>query len=135
MGRLEEFYIKIAHWYGPTVHARWKTKLEKPLNRMTLRPSLVLNWNIRKRILFTLKRYGRTLSNYNYKLFTSYMLTSKLSSTSSLQLISKYCIKYVKNSYFVVSHCVKSQFISDLSYCLSIIHIDIYKSYCLTTYI
>lgn len=44
---LEEFHIKIAHWYGPNVHAGWKMKLEIQLNRMTLGPSLVLNWNIR----------------------------------------------------------------------------------------
>lgn len=51
-------------------------------------------------------------------------------------LISEHGIKYVKNILcFIVSHCVKSQIIIHLSYCLYIIHIDMCKSSCLTTYL
>lgn len=40
----EDFHIKVDHWHDPKVHVGWKTKLEIPLNTMSLRPSLVFNW-------------------------------------------------------------------------------------------
>lgn len=93
--------------------------------------------NKSKRMLFTFSKNKHILTkkrNINYS--TLLCCHRTIAPHRFCYLISEHGIKYVKNILcFIVSHCVKSQIIIHLSYCLYIIHIDMCKSSCLTTYL
>lgn len=130
-------YIKAAHWYGQKELAALKAKLEMALNMMLLHPSLMINWTkANECYLHSVKinEFLQIIRNINYSPLLCCHRT--IAPHHSCYLISEHGITYVENILcFIVSHCVKSQIINHLSYCLYIIHIDICKSSCLTTYL